>query len=244
MIERNLAICFPDKDEQWIGKTIKGFYKNLGEVISESIQSFSISASHAQKRIHAVNPEVLDDLFDSGRSVILTGGHYVNWEAITLMGNRMKHDVYALYKPLKNKFIDEKVQRSREKFGTRMISIRDYRRHFDELETKPKLFIFGIDQSPRKGKGIWMEFLNRETSVFTGPERLAKEFDMAVVLGRMSRLSSGRYILEYKLLTNDPRSTPPDQITLETNKDLEAQIKEDPTGWLWSHNRWKHKRDD
>jgi KDO2-lipid IV(A) lauroyltransferase len=244
MIEHNLAICFPDKDQAWVHHTTKEFYSNLGDIITESIQSFSISKNAAIKRVHALNPEVLKELYDKGKSVILTGGHYVNWEAMTLLGDRVDHEIYALYKPLKNVFMDNKVQSSRGKFGTHMISVKDYRRYFVDLQERPKLFIFGIDQSPRKGKGIWMDFLNRETLVFTGPERLAKEFDLAVVMGRMSRIEKGRYELRYELLTKDPKSTSENEITLATNKDLEEQIIENPSGWLWSHNRWKHKRED
>lgn len=244
MIEKNLALCFPEKDQAWVQRTTKYFYQNLGDVITESIQAFSISRQAAIRRIHAVNPQVLTDLHEEGKSVILTGGHYVNWEAMTLLGDRIEHEVYALYKPLKNVFMNNKVQSSRGKFGTTMISIKDYRRYFTELEERPKLFIFGIDQSPRKGKGIWMNFLNRETLVFTGPERLAKEFDLAIVMGRMSRTGKGRYELKYELLTKDPRSTAEKEITIATTRDVEEQVIENPSGWLWSHNRWKHERED
>ena len=244
MIMKNLAISYPDKNEDWYKSTTKAFYSNLGDIIVESIHSFSISNKAADNRIYCVNQELMDELFEKGKSVILTGGHTVNWEVITLYGNKMKHDVHALYKPLKNKFMDDKVKRSREQYGTKMISIKGFRPYFIELISKPKLFVFGIDQSPRKGKGIWMDFLNRESLVFTGPERLAKEYDMAVVMGRLRRVGRGRYELEYKLLTETPKDTPENEITIKTNQDIEAQINERPSDWLWSHNRWKHKRED
>ena len=244
MIEKNLRICFPDRDEHWYRSTLRSFYANLGDIILESIQSFSLKSRPARQRIKAINPEVLEDLYREGRSVILTGGHYVNWEAMTLMGNRIPHEVFALYKPLKNKFMNEKVQRSRGRFGTSMISVKDYRRYFIDLNSKPKIFIFGIDQSPRKGKGLWMDFLGRQTLVFTGPERLAKEFNVSIVIGRMKRVERGRYELKYELLTNEPRNTEENFITSATNRDIEEQVKEDPSGWLWSHNRWKHSKEE
>jgi len=243
MIEKNLCISFPEKDEAWRKSIIKEFYSNLGDVIVEAIHAFTIEEAGTKTRITTTNPEVLDQLYEQGRSVILTGGHFVNWEAITQMGYRSKHDFYALYKPLKNSFMDEKVRKSRERWSTNMISIKDYRRYFTDLTERPKLFIFGIDQSPRKGKGIWMNFLNRETSVFTGPERLSKEFDLAVVVGRMKRTSRGSYSITYKLLSDDPQSTEENEITLASNRDLEEQIIQRPGHWLWSHNRWKHKRE-
>jgi len=244
LVEKNLAISFPDQGPDWVKLQTRLFYKNLGDVIVESIQAFSMGTKKGHRRITVANPEVMQRSFDNGRSVIITGGHYVSWESMTYIADRVPHDFYALYKPLKNKFMDRKVKNSRESVGTHMIPITKFRPYFEEKDVKPRAFVFGIDQSPRKNKGIWMDFLNRESLVFTGPERLSKEFDVDVVVGRIERIARGKYELTLKLLTDDPRSTEENEITIATNKDLEAQILQNPSNWLWSHNRWKHSRDD
>lgn len=244
LVRKNMGLCFPDKDEKWIAAQSKAFYSNLADVIVESIQGFSFKAGKGHERIQVINPEVLQSSFDKGRSVILTGGHYASWEAMTLAPDQIPHQVFALYKPLKNTFMDGKVKSSREAHGTHMISIKGFRPYFEDRSQGPRLFVFGIDQSPRKGKGSWIDFLGRDTLVFTGPERLSKEYDMDVVAGRMSRVARGKYELRLELLFNDPRSTAEEEITIATNKDLEAQIKERPSDWLWSHNRWKNSQRD
>lgn len=242
MIENNLALCFPDRNAAWVKKTTGAFYVNLGDVIIESISAFSVTKKDTLKNIRIANPELLTQLFANGKSIIMTGGHYVNWEVMTQIGNRIPFEFIALYKPLKNKFMDQKVRASRERFGTKMISIKAYRQTLVDLETAPKAFLFGIDQSPRQGRGIWMDFINRETLVFTGPERLSKEFDMSIVTGRMQRIARGQYEVKFELLTENPRETKDNFITLETMKDVEAQVNAGPAGWLWSHNRWKHSK--
>jgi len=244
LVREQLELCYPNQDEQWYKKTVKAFYANLGDIILETIQGFSITPKQAIKRMRVSNPEVLDDLYEQGRSVIITGGHYVNWESMTLTGSSLKHKLYGLYKPLRSEFMDRKVRESREQYGTHMISIKDYKRHMINLETEPKAFIFAIDQSPRKGKGIWLDFLNRDSLVFTGPERLAKELDMTVVMGRMSRIRRGEYEVTFKLLTDSPRLMPEHEITRLTMADVEDQVNAAPADWLWSHKRWKHSRED
>ncbi len=244
LVEKNLAISFPDKGQDWIEVQTRMFYRNLADVIVESIQAFSMGPKQGQYRITVANPEVLQASFDKGRSVIITGGHYVSWESLTFVADRIPHDFYALYKPLKNKFMDGKVKKSREGVGTHMIPITKFRPYFEEKDAKPRAFAFGIDQSPRKHKGIWIDFLNRDTLVFTGPERLSKEFDTDIVAGRIERVSRGRYELQLKLLFDNPRASLENEITIATNKDLEKQILQIPSNWLWSHNRWKHSRSD
>jgi KDO2-lipid IV(A) lauroyltransferase len=244
IIEKNLAISFPDRDPIWIQDTTKAFYKNLADVIVESIQAFSMSTAQSHYRMKVVNPEVFQKSFDNGRSVIITGGHYVSWESTTFIANRIPHELYALYKPLKNKFMEKKVKKSREGPGIHMIPITKFRPYIEEKGVKPRAFAFGIDQSPRKNRGVWMNFLNRESLVFTGPERLSKEFDVDIVAARLERIDRGQYEVRFELLFDNPRNTAENEITITTNKDLERQILRNPANWLWSHNRWKHSRDD
>ncbi|NNC83561.1 MAG: lysophospholipid acyltransferase family protein, partial [Flavobacteriales bacterium] len=82
----------------------------------------------------------------------------------------------------------------------------------------------------------------RDTLVFTGPERLSKEYDIPVVMGRIIREKRGRYSVEFEVLTMDPRSTAEGEITVRSNRDVEALIRKYPEQWLWSHKRWKHTR--
>jgi KDO2-lipid IV(A) lauroyltransferase len=242
MIRKNLELCFPSLSDSQRDEVMDAFYWNLSQIIVESISAFSLSEKEAASRCRVKNPEVLDSLFEQNRDVIITGGHYANWEAITLTASQIKHDLYALYKPLKNEFMDEKVTASRCKFGVKMISIKDFRPHMEEPHKKPRAFIFGIDQSPRRDSGEWMTFLGRDTMVFTGPERLAKQYDMAVVAGRLERTVQGRYEIYYELLFDQPNRTASMEITKRTMEDVEQLIRKKPSDWLWSHNRWKHKK--
>jgi KDO2-lipid IV(A) lauroyltransferase len=42
----------------------------------------------------------------------------------------------------------------------------------------------------------------------------------------------------------DPRSTREGEITEKVTQMLEAHIVEKPEFWLWSHKRWKRKRNE
>ena len=69
------------------------------------------------------NPEIVNYYFDQGRSVIIAGGHYNNWElfAVAIAG-MIKHQAIAIYKPFTSKYFDEKMRNTRGKYGLRMIS--------------------------------------------------------------------------------------------------------------------------
>lgn len=239
-VEENLALAFPGLSSDEFKALVHDVYDNLGQVIIEALRAFSMDPKDASAGIHLQQVEVLQAFFDQGRDVILTGGHYANWEAICWAGHAIPHDVYALYKPLRNAFMDKKAKASREQFGVKMISIKDYERFMAEPHDTPRMFIFAVDQRPRKSATEHIPFLGRKTAVFTGAERMAKKYNMAVVAGQLTRQTRGRYSVSFRSLISNPKKTAKGAITLAAMKDIEMLIKENPADWLWTHDRWKH----
>lgn len=240
----NMRRSFPEKTEEEIQLLAKKFYRHFCDVIIEILKGLSITEKEAQKRIRINNPEVLDKLFEEGRSLILTGGHYANWETLTLIAGRMKHELLGLYTPLGNRFLEKKVKASRSKFGFGMVPTKDYKEALDSPSAVPRAFVFAVDQSPKKGSGHWMTFLNQDTAVLFGTERTAKKYDMAIVAGRITKRARGRYELTYECLFRDPMNTAHGEITERCMKDVEEVIRRRPELWLWTHRRWKHKKED
>ena len=102
---------------------------------------------------------------------------------------------------------------------------------------------FVSDQSPRlTSTHLWVNFLNQETAVFTGTERIAKKVDAAVFFVDITKKKRGHYLCQLRPLTSDARSYPDYQLTEVYMQELEKMIRRNPSIWLWSHRRWKHKR--
>jgi KDO2-lipid IV(A) lauroyltransferase len=58
----------------------------------------------------------------------------------------------------------------------------------------------------------------------------------------MKRLQRGKYEVIPELLFRHPKETSEGEITEAFIRRLEKDILANPTPWLWSHRRWKHKR--
>jgi KDO2-lipid IV(A) lauroyltransferase len=87
-----------------------------------------------------------------------------------------------------------------------------------------------------------MNFLNQDTPVFLGVEKMAKKFNYPVVYGDMYRKTRGNYVVNFKMLTENPQDMLDFEITEMHMNWLEESIKKNPQDWLWSHRRWKHKK--
>jgi KDO2-lipid IV(A) lauroyltransferase len=116
------------------------------------------------------------------------------------------------------------------------------------IENKSKnirtLYGFIADQTPAKTQiEYYTTFLNQETPVFLGIEKIAAKYDMPVVFFNVRKVRRGYYNLTIELLFDSARDLPKYLVTDTHVKRLEQIIKEKPEYWLWTHRRWKYKKE-
>ena len=244
VVNTNLRNSFPNKSIREIEVIQKAFFVHLCDMIAESIKLFSISLEELQSRFKIVNTEILDNYYRQGRSVILVGGHYNNWEIAAMCFDSITpHHTIGIYSPLSNKFFDRKLGLSRTKYGVEIIPKRLVSKTFSTYKDKLTMTIFGADQSPTYSRYVhWTTFLNQETAVHTGTERFAVKYNYPVIFIRINKVKRGYYEGVLEVLEENPKNSRDGKITNLHTKTLEKIILEEPQYWLWSHKRWKRKK--
>lgn len=244
VVFQNLSNSFPEKTKGEHIEIAKKFYRHFCDLTLESLKVFTISEKEVNDRMVLKNPEVVDRFFDQGKSVIIAGGHYNNWELFAVaIDSMVKHQTIAIYKTLTSKYFDEKMQVTRGKYGLRMISAKLVKEVFESEKDNLTATIFGIDQSPPfADKCHWITFLNQDTGVLFGAEKYAKEYDYPVVYCRINKEKRGYYSFEFEDVSDRPNQTKHGEIVEKVTRMLELDILKKPEFWLWSHKRWKHKR--
>lgn len=246
VVRNNISNSFPQKTEKERLAIEKSFYKHFADLVLESVKAFTISTEEIQKKVLHPDVSLFNKYLQEGRHVALVGGHYGNWELFAVsVGLDIPHQPVALYTPLKNKFMDKKMQSSRARFGLLMRNYEQVKQMAVDPEQKPMAVIFGSDQSPRLSqKPHWMEFLNQETGVQVGTEKFARDYNAVVIYGLIKKVKRGHFELTYRLITDDPSQLPWGAITEMHTRELEKDIMDEPAYWLWTHKRWKRKRSD
>ena len=244
VVRQNLAQSFPEYSLTEIKKIERTFYRHLCDLIVESLKTFTISESLATRKMQHKNTAIFKQLHNKGKAVALVGGHYNNWELFAAtISQQIPHAAIALYTPLKNRFFDEKMKATRSKFGLQLLSIHEVKKALAHHQSELQTVIFGADQSPRKSqRAYWMTFLNQETGVQFGTEKLARANNLAVVYGRIHKIKRGKYEVDYELICEHAAEQEEGYITQKHTKLLEKDIRNAPAYWLWTHKRWKHKR--
>lgn len=246
VVLQNLKFCFPEKDDREIELMMKRFYRHFCDLVLESLKNFSVTNEVAQSRIEQHGTEILNQLGDEGKSIILAGGHYCNWELWAVASPpHFKHRLMGIYKKLNNVYFDQKMRESRGKFGLELVSTKDAGLFFKENINSVTISVFAVDQSPSNpNKAIWINFFGRETAALFGTEKYATEYDYPVVWAHLRKKKRGYYTVTYELVTKTPRELAKGELTQRLHNILEQDILEAPEYWLWSHKRWKHKKPD
>ncbi|NRB62284.1 MAG: lysophospholipid acyltransferase family protein [Saprospiraceae bacterium] len=245
VVRGNIERSFPNWTKKQVNNTVDKFYRHFSDIVVESVRAFSMPEAEFLRRARLVNPELLQQFYDAGQSVMIVCGHYNNWELpATCLNLQMAHIESAVYKRLGNSFMERKVYKSRTRFGLKLIEKKESKTWFANPEPGVFAFFFISDQSPTTSKQVyWTTFLHQETAFFTGAERISKDLNLPVIFIDLSKVKRGHYEMEMTLIEEHPQLTPDGQITEQYVQLLEKMILKDPSKWLWTHKRWKRKRE-
>jgi Kdo2-lipid IVA lauroyltransferase/acyltransferase len=246
VVYQNLRNSFPGKSEQEIKAIGKRYYKYLCDLFLETFKTLTIGRQKMLKHCY-FNPtatKLFEKLAAENRSFILVMGHLGNWEwAGNTFSMMCQHQLYVIYHPLRNTYFNGLMYRMRTRFGTKLIAMKDTFREMLSQRDELNATAFIADQTPSPQNAYWTTFLNQDTPVFKGTEIIAKKIGYPVVYTRIKRVKRGYYEIFAELLVDNPKTTAEDEISELHTRCLEKDIKDQPEVWLWSHRRWKHKRE-
>lgn len=249
VVRMNLQHSFPTLSPMELKRIERRFYRHFCDNVQETVRVLAMSEKEARERMVFVNPEVLTRFAEKGQGVLAVLGHYGNWEYQPFLFLHMlasgNQEGFNVYRPLKNYAFDELMKRIRIHFGGSNVTKNETYRTVVRLRKNGIAGVFGMvsDQSPSSNNlNYWTTFLNQDTSILTGPERMAKQTGFAVVYADVSKIARGRYQTEFKVISETPAETAEFEITEHYARLMEKTILRDPAFWLWTHKRWKHKR--
>jgi KDO2-lipid IV(A) lauroyltransferase len=245
VVRANLANSFPEKSRKELKAIEFRFYRFFTDMIFEMFKLFTMSPAQKMARCK-MDPETLalfSGLHAKGRSAIMVMGHYGNWEYCPC-GLPLQTDfqTYVIYHPLSNPYFDRLMSRMRTRTKCKLYTMTGTLKGMLANRNELNMTAFLSDQAPNPSAAIWTTFLNQDTPVFNGSEKIAQKLQMAVIYGRMERVARGRYAFHTKLICEDASKTQAGEITRSHLSLLENDIRKAPEYWLWTHRRWKHKR--
>ena len=244
IIKKNINFGLGNIDEKREKEIINGMWSNIGRTFAEYVflKYFKFNKSNLNHiKIDGVN--YLEEIKKSNKSVIFFSGHFANFELMAMELDKSGIKTAAIYRPLNNFFLNPIMEYLRMKYicpnqipkgrsGTREVINRVRNGYSIDLM---------VDQ--RVGEGPRINFFDHPAQTTTIPAQLALKYNCKLVPISLKRIGD----INFEMTVHQPyeveKTGDADQdtknITLKINQIIEKMIIENPTQWLWSHNRWK-----
>lgn len=248
LVTKNLKESFPEKSDKEIATIRRKFYRNLAEVIVNTVVMARMDEEECKRRmVFTNNDEIVAILGD--RNCIAMTSHLGCWEYYGFWGMWLPdHILVAVYHKIHNEVINELYKRLRDHESELPVasydSLRFFIRNREGYEGKRLALGLISDQNPpRLPDSHWYRFLNHDTLFFEGSEQLATKFGMPVFYVRQRKVRRGYYEANMEMIYDGEEQIEQHEMTERYVRLLEDDIKACPEMWVWSHRRWKHRPD-
>jgi lauroyl/myristoyl acyltransferase len=245
VVRANIALALPHLSDHKRLLIEKKSYHHLCDMFMEMIKTMTISSEEMNKRFIITNLELMKEYEQKEKSIMLLASHYASWEWLITLNQKISYQGVGVYKKLSNKYFDKLIRDIRSKYNTELVATNKTIPYIAHNQKEGILSIYGLpsDQSPKAGRIFhWQSFMGVEVPVHTGPEMLAKRYDLNVIFAKVKKVRRGYYEATLIPISDDSRSVPDFGITDAFIQEVEKQIHEAPEHYFWTHKRWKHKR--
>jgi KDO2-lipid IV(A) lauroyltransferase len=249
VVRSNLESSFPEKTKEELRSIERRFYHCLCDYFVETVKMMTMSERQMRRRMVFSGTEAVAECVANGQSCAVYLGHLFNWEWITSLPLWVRKEAQCgqLYHALENPVFDRLFLALRQRWGAECIPLTDILRKTIEYKRKQQPTVIGYigDQVPHWNNiHHWCQFLNHDTPVMTGADRIAKKNGQALFYIDVRHPRRGYYEAEFKLISANPKELYEYESVNIYFAMLEETIRRQPELWLWSHNRWKRTREE
>lgn len=242
MVWKNLENSFPEKSERERRKIEKEFFRNLCDYAVEMLKLLTISQQELAARVVFTNPEICEQHISRGQSLLNLASHQFNWEWLLTAGSfKLPGQMDFVYQPVSNSFFDHFSLVSRTRFGAYAIRRDEVARETIKRKSIVRNVALVGDQYPglKQDKRYQARFLNQDTVFFYGTNQLAILTQYPVMYYALRKIKRGYYETTIIELARPPYQKDSHVVLERYIDEVEKVIRERPSEWLWSHNRWK-----
>ena len=243
MVWKNLKNSFPDKDDNTLKKIQKEFYRSLCDYGVETLKLLTIKKEALSVRMVFKDRRIIDFYRQQGQSILFLASHQFNWEWLLVSSSfALNMPVDFIYQPQNSTVFNEFSLACRTRFGAYAIKREEVAREVVKRRNIFRGIASVADQYPGLGKDKKYQtlFLNQETVFFYGTNQLITLTQFPTIFIDIRKIKRGYYEAYATEVARPPYAKDSNIIENYVRK-LEIAILENPSNWLWSHNRWKKR---
>ena len=244
IIRQNIKIGLGNIDESKEKEIINGMWSNLGRTLAEYVFLKDFKFNKTDLNHMKINgTKYLDEIKKSNEPAIFYSGHFANFELMAMELDKFGIKTAAIYRPLNNFFLNPLMEYLRMKYIC-PTQIPKGRIGVREIIGRIKDgYSVALMMDQRVSEGQKVPFFNKPAFTTTIPAQLALKYNCKLVPIFLERKGSVEFEMTvyepYKIEKSGNEEEDTKNIIHKINQIIEKMIIQNPTQWIWSHNRWK-----
>ena len=214
-------------------------FSNYGRILSDYVFLNKFKNGSLRKYINIVGFDYLEEIRKKNKQVIFISGHFNNFELMPMFINSAGIKLSAIYRPLNNIFLNKIMEHIRKNYicKNQIKKGKGGTRELINLIKRNYSVALMIDQ--RVSEGLKCDLFGKPAYTTTIPAQIVKKYDCEIVPVYIERYDKIKFTLTISKPIKFDKDLSTDQITMELNKLLEKMIENNPSQWIFTHNRWK-----
>ena len=239
IIDSNIERALPNIDEIKKKEIIYQMWNNYGRILSEYMFLKKFRNNEMKHALEIDGKEILEQIKKEKKPVIFVSGHFNNFELMAMQIEKSGIGLATIYRPLNNIFVNIIMEKIRKKYICRN-QVKKGKAGIREslsLFKKGNSIALMIDQ--RVSEGILSNFFGKKALTTTIPAQFVRKFNCKVVPVYIERIKGAKFKMRVDNPIEFSNTMSVDHITQNLNEVLENMILQNPSQWIWTHNRWK-----
>jgi KDO2-lipid IV(A) lauroyltransferase len=234
-----------EKSDREKREIARGAYRHFGSMLFELISLGYPSPAEMERLVELEGVERFERARAPGKGVILTTGHFGNWELHGIAHGFKLGRLNVLARIQSNRFLNQWLENVRGISGNKVVykegALSELRRLLRGGETVALV----IDQNVRLEDAVFIDFFGRKAATTPVPAWFALKTGAALVPAFCYPLPDGRYraVYEEPIDCEPYRQMDRDMAILKITQELarvqETYIRAHPECWMWMHDRFR-----
>jgi KDO2-lipid IV(A) lauroyltransferase len=248
VVEKNLTIAFPEKDQKWRDTIRKKSLQNIGRVLVEfpRLPDYVKSGQIRNLVVVEKGQNLLDEIKKTGGIVV--SGHISNWEIGGAGLSYYLNGITDLAYRQKNEKINRIITQIREESGIKIIYHDQPLKHFITALKNKEVITFLVDQNALRHRGYFVDFFGLKAATVNFPAKLVARYNVPILFAYVYfNEDEKKYYLNVEEINYQKRSNEEEtsfNIVQAYTKKVEEAVRKHPDQYLWVHKRWKTRENE
>ena len=237
VVDRNLALCFPDMHERQRHAMRRAHFSHLSDSLAETAVAWCRPGQLGQQFGELVGLEHLRSAQAEGQGVLMLTGHATCMElGARLVGEQVR--ARAIYRPLRQPALEAFQNEGRARYAEAMVPRHDVRAMVRYLRAGGTLW-YAPDQDFGPERSVFAPFFGLATATPTGLIDLVRLGRARVVPMYPVKQADGRLLVHFAPAWEGFPSGDTQADLTRFNAFLERHIRLNPPQYWWLHRRFK-----